>query len=287
MKELFLDALIDSVRMVPFLFLIYGLVACLERKFGGIINTKLKKAANAGPAMGAVFGCLPQCGFSVLASALYVKRVITPGTLLAVYLATSDEAIPVILAQPDKAGFVLPLLLTKLVVALLGGYGVDLLLRNRKPSAVVLTEGLHNAGCCNHQIAGKISKRELFIHPLIHTAKIFVFVFIATLGLNLLIFAVGEENLGKALLQHTAFQPFLAALVGLIPNCAASVVIAEVFLKGGLSYGAMISGLCCSAGLGLLVLLKENRDTKDTLRIIFLLVAISTLTGLIIQAFYG
>jgi hypothetical protein len=185
---------------------------------------------------------------------------------------------------------VITLLITKLIIGITAGYLIDLFMRRRQSAKAVHdvhAEEHHELGCCNHQLSGKTSRWQMLKHPLIHTAKIFVFVFVVTLGINGLIALVGEENLGRVLLRHSLFQPFLAALVGLIPNCAASVAIAEMFLKGGLSYGSAVSGLCCSGGLGLLVLLRENRDFKDTLRIVALLFSISTVAGLAIQLLYG
>ncbi len=290
MKEIFLSALLDSAGMIPFLLVVYFLVEWVERKFGGAIEHRLQKSAKAGPAMGALFGCVPQCGFSVVAASFYSRRLITTGTLLAVILSTSDEAIPVVLAHPGRGGIVLKLLITKLIIGIAGGYLVDLLLRRRKPAEAdrdARAEKTHELGCCNHQLSGRTSRWQLLAHPLIHTVKIFVFILAVTLGINGLIALVGQENLGRVLLSHSLLQPFLAALVGLIPNCAASVAIAEMFLRGGLSYGSTVAGLCCSGGLGLLVLMRENRDFKDNLRVIALLVFISTAAGLAIQLLYG
>jgi len=290
MKEIFLDALIDSAGMIPFLLVIYFLVEWFERKCGGTIEHRLKKSAKAGPALGALFGCVPQCGFSVVAASFYSRRLITTGTLLAVILSTSDEAIPVMLAQPGRSGIVITLLITKLIIGITAGYLVDLFMRRRQSAGAapaIQADEHHELGCCNHQLSGKPSRWQLLKHPLVHTAKIFLFIFAVTLGLNGLIALVGQENLGRVLLRHSLLQPFLAALVGLIPNCAASVAIAEMFLKGGLSYGSAVSGLCCSGGLGLLVLLRENRHLKDTLRVVALLVLISTVAGLAIQFLYG
>jgi len=287
MNDLFPDALIDSAKMIPFLLVIYFLVEWFERKFGGTIEHRLKKTAKAGPVLGALFGCVPQCGFSVVAASLYSRRIITTGTLLAVILSTSDEAIPVLLSQPDQAGTVLKLLAIKLIIGIAAGVLIDLLLRRRNADAPSAEIAPHDVGCCRHHVSGTTGPRQMLVHPLVHTAKIFVFIFLVTLGLNGLIAWVGEENLGNVLLRHSPLQPFLAALVGLIPNCAASVAIAGAYLKGGLSFGATVSGLCCSGGLGLLVLARENRDLKDTLRIVALLVLISTAAGLAIQLFYG
>ena len=290
MKEIFLNALSDSAGMIPFLLVIYFVVEWFERKFGGNIEHRLRKSAKAGPALGALFGCVPQCGFSVVAASFYSRRMITTGTLLAVLLSTSDEAIPVMLAHPGQSRTVITLLITKLVIGVTAGYLIDLLMRRRNSAEVAHVDRddeHHELGCCNHRLSGKTSRWQLLKHPLIHTAKIFVFIFVVTLGINGLIAAVGQENIGCVLLRHSLLQPFLAALVGLIPNCAASVAIATMFLKGGLSYGSAVAGLCCSGGLGLLVLLRENRDFKDTLRIILLLLFISTAVGLAIQLLYG
>lgn len=290
MNELFMDALIDSGKMIPFLLVIYFTVEWFERKFGGVIGHRLQKTAKAGPVLGALFGCVPQCGFSVVAASLYSRGMISTGTLVSVFLSTSDEAVPVLLSQPDQTGTVLTLLGTKVVIGIAAGYLIDLLLQRGKqtvPDSPVFLAAEHELGCCNHHLSGKISRRQLLVHPLIHTSKIFVFIFTVTLGLNGLIAWIGEENLSRILLRNSLFQPLAASLIGLIPNCAASVAIAGLFLKGGLSYGSTVAGLCCSGGLGLLVLLKENRDIKDTLRIIGLLILISTVAGLAIQLLYG
>jgi len=212
--------------------------------------------------------------------------------LLAVFLATSDEAIPVILAQPGRGKFVVALLITKLIIGLVAGYAIDLVLGSVSRGKLdhghqIPVDDPHEAGCCKHDLSGKIGKWQWLTHPLIHTAKIFVFIMAVTLAINALIAFVGEENLGRVLLKQFLLQPFLAALIGLIPNCAASVAIAELFLKGGLSCGSAIAGLCSGAGLGILVLLKENHDNRDTIRILLLLVAISTVVGIAIQLLYG
>lgn len=290
MNELFLDALVDSASMIPFLLVIYFAVEWFERKFGNTLEHRLEKTAKAGPVLGALFGCVPQCGFSVVAASLYSRRIITLGTLLAVILSTSDEAIPVLLSQPNQAGRVGILLIIKLIIGLVAGILIDLLLRKHKPAAVsagTVSEAPQEIGCCKHHLSGTVSRWQILVHPLIHTTKIFVFIFAITLGINGLMAWVGEENLGRILLSHSLFQPFLAALVGLIPNCAASVAIADLFLKGGLSFGSTVSGLCCSGGLGLLVLFRENHNLKDTLQIVGLLIVISTVAGLAIQLLYG
>lgn len=285
-----LDALVDSAKMIPFLLFIYFVVGWLEYQYGAAIRAKIQRAAKSGPFLGSVFGCIPQCGFSVLASAMYTRRFITIGTLLAVYLSTSDEAIPVIMSQPKSLHWMIPLICTKVLIAILAGYGVDIALRSyAKPIAPIDQEELEDLpehGCCEHHVAGESRLGELVVHPLVHTAKVFLFVLLVTLGINYLGY-VYKDQLKQLLLPHSPLQPVLTAFVGLIPNCAASVAITEVFIKGGISYGSAVSGLCASGGLGLLVLLKENHNPRDTVRVLALLVGISIAAGIVIQYVYG
>lgn len=301
MWEIFLDALIDSAKMLPLLFIIYAGIELLEYKFGNKIKKSVQKAGTAGPLLGAAAGSLPQCGFSVITTALYSQRLVTIGTLLAVYLATSDEAIPVILSQPEKAGILLPLILTKIFIAIFAGYLLDLFFRkhNKKTLAHIdsYSSGHDNpehhheeidneTACCGHHasaIAKKFPVKEIFLHPVIHTIKVFVFIFIVSFLINLVFFFLGEDILAKILLSGTIFQPIIAALVGLIPNCASSVAITELYLQGAISYGSVIAGLSASGGLGLLVLFKEEKNKAEIWKIVALLFAISALSGIIIQ----
>ncbi len=292
MKSLFINAIIENMAMIPFLLIIYGLVEWFENRFGASVEQKLQKTAKVGPVLGAAFGCIPQCGFSVVASALYARRIITTGTLLAVFLATSDEAVPVLLAQPHHGRIVIALLATKFIIGLTAGYLIDLALRGRQKQAAVysgepLSQKTEHTGCCRHGVSGNKEKLQWLIHPMLHTAKIFAFIVITTFGINCLLAFIGEESFNRILFRQSILQPLLTALVGLIPNCAASVAIAQVFLKGGLSYGSAVAGLCSSAGIGILVLLKENHDTRDTIRVLLLLVGISTVAGMAIQLLYG
>jgi hypothetical protein len=301
MYQVFIDALIDTAKMLPLLLLIYIGIELIEYKFGNKIRENVRKAGTAGPAAGAIAGSFPQCGFSVVTTALYTQRLATIGTLLAVYLSTSDEAIPVILAQPDKAKIILPLILTKIFIALVAGYSVDFAFRKSNKKILEHIEAYeqgrddkrHNhrsiaeeEACCGHSMdpsAKNFNSKEIFFHPIIHTAKIFAFIFSASFLINAAIFQMGEEAFGKLFLGHSFFQPFLAALIGLIPNCAASVAITELYLKGAITYGSVMAGLCASGGLGILVLFREEKEKKDVFKILSLLFGISVIAGLAIQ----
>jgi hypothetical protein len=298
---IFLDALTDSAKMIPFLFIILFGVELVEYKYANSIREAVQKAGVFGPAIGAVTGSFPQCGISVIASALYTQRLITIGTLLAVFLSTSDEAIPVILSQPEKAKIIVPLVITKIIIALIGGYAVDFAFRksNKETLAHIkaYAEGYDNEhhnhetileekACCGHSTSPssiEFNPKEIIIHPIIHTVKVFIFIFSVSFAINYVIAQMGEETLEKMFLMHSIFQPFLVALFGLIPNCATSVAITMLYLKGVITYGSVIAGLCASGGIGLLVLFKEEKNKKDVFMILLLLFGISVLAGYIVQ----
>jgi hypothetical protein len=291
MIEVLQDALKDSIAMIPWLLGIYFLLELVEWKLERWIKRLITFSRLSGPLVGALLGCLPQCGFSAIAAVLYAQRFISLGTLLAVFLSTSDEAIPVILAQPEKIGFILPILGAKIVIAVLAGYLIDLIWKKEpahihtEEECVCETAALDDH-CCGKPHADLSPKKlSFYLIPLRHTAEVFFFILAVCIGINLVIFKVGEANLGQVFLGSTVFQPLIAALIGLIPNCAASVAITEVFLKGGITFGSAIAGLSASAGIGMLVLLKENKDRMDTLRVVGLLVGISFLAGLILNSF--
>lgn len=291
------DAFTDTVRLLPLLAAVYFFVSFLEYRYGDRMGSFLAHFHKFGPVLGAMLGCIPQCGFSVIASALYVKRVISIGTLLAVFLSTSDEAVPILLSMPDKAHLVGILIIIKVAIAVTAGMTVDLVLHSMKISKLkkaasidVICENaiMGHSGCCSHGVDKERSKiKSLLIHPLWHTAKIFVFLFVLSAALNYSVCLIGEKRIEGLLLNGSIFQPFLASVIGLIPNCFASVLLAGLFAKGAISFGSMVAGLCAGAGLGMLVLVKENKDTKDTVSIIGLLIGISVLAGVVIQMVSG
>ena len=293
--NLFIDALIDTTKLLPLLAAVYFLVSFFEYRYGNRTGFFLAHFNRFGPILGALFGCIPQCGFSVLASALYVKRIVSVGTLLSVFLSTSDEAVPILLSIPDKAHLVGVLIVIKVIIAIIAGMTVDFIIGLKKAvrsgGAISIPVSCEDAlkghsGCCSHGVDEKRSKiKSLLIHPLWHTAKIFFFLLVLSIALNLVVNRIGQERIARILLNGTIFQPFLASLIGLIPNCFASVILAELFVKGAISFGSMVAGLCAGSGLGMLVLIKENKSFKDTLFIIGLLVGVSVLAGVVIQAF--
>ena len=296
LSDWFLDAIVDSIHMLPFLFIIFVIIEIIEYFYAEKMTGLAKYSKTAGPLFGSLAASFPQCGFSVIASTLYTNRLITKGTLLAVYLSTSDEAIPVILAEPSKIHLVVPLLLTKIIIAFIAGYFIDFIpaLNDKKEPEQIeninedkTQEYEVQEGCCRHHV-NKKRKRDLFLHPLEHTFNVFIFILLITVMLNYFIFRIGgEENLGRYFLHDSLLQPIVTAVIGLIPNCAVSIAITIMYLKGALGFGSVISGLSSGAGLGLLILIKRNRPVSDTVKIIALLLFISILSGLLIQLFYN
>lgn len=294
---IFIDALVDTGKLVPLLAISYFVIAFIEYRYGSRMSHYIMRMGALGPVAGALFGCIPQCGFSVVASALYVKRLISVGTLLAVFLSTSDEAIPILLSMPDMANMVWLLIAIKITIAIIAGIIIDFFVRKRpvfKPEGEAPHDTSYgdvvkeHPGCCSHGLYDKHSKiKALVIHPLWHTLKIFLFLLSLTLIFNIFVEKVGMKSIESMLLSGTVFQPAIASFIGLIPNCFASVLLAELFAKGAISFGSMVAGLCAGAGLGLLVLIKENKDFKDTLFVVGLLLAVSIFVGILIQCAIG
>ncbi len=291
------DAFTDTIRLLPLLAAVYFFVSFLEYRYGDRMGSFLAHLHKFGPCLGALLGCIPQCGFSVVASALYVKRVISVGTLLAVFLSTSDEAVPILLSMPRLAHLVGVLVVIKVAIAISAGMAVDFVLHSISISKLKKSASIDatcedaikgHSGCCSHGVDKERSKiRALLIHPLWHTAKIFIFLFVMSAALNYLVYLIGDDRLEGLLLNGSIFQPFLASMIGLIPNCFVSVLLAGLFAKGAISFGSMVAGLSAGAGLGMLVLVKENKDTKDTIFIIGLLIGISVIAGVVIQMVSG
>lgn len=281
MKEILLDTLIDSVKLLPFLFLSYLLIEYIEHKSSKKLEKILGNSGKFGTIIGAILGCIPQCGFSVTASNLYSSRVITLGTLIAVYLTTSDEAIPVLLSNPNNGGMILKIIAVKLVIAIIAGFLIDFFLKKKHSQSQQVKEAnehIHDMckHCdCEHSGILKSATR--------HTLEIFLFLIVIIFLLNTAIFYIGEENLSKILMNGNIFQPFIAGLIGLIPNCASSVLLTQLFISGNLSFASIIAGLSTSAGIGTVVLFKSNKNIKENLKILGLLYLIGSVSGFVIE----
>ena len=283
------DALIDSLNLVPFLFIIFVLIEVIEQYFTKKKHLFVFFIKKIGPLFGSLFASVPQCGFSVIASTVYTRRLLSRGTLVSVYLATSDEAIPVLLTYPQKAPIILPIILIKIIVAIIVGYIVDFVISyNAKEPDIeakpVSDEINHEEGCCHHHLVNAAHTKDFWLHPFRHTINIFGFILAISIVLGFILSRVGTEDaLAQYCLMNSPLQPFLVSLIGLIPNCAISVMLAMLFVKNTISFGSLLAGLCTSGGLGILVLLRKNADKKDTAIIISILVITATIIGLVFQ----
>lgn len=278
MKEILFDTLLDSVKILPFLFLTYLVMELLEHKTGGKSKDQIRRARWSGPIWGGLLGVIPQCGFSTAASSLYAGRVITVGTLLAVYFSTSDEMLPIMISQAVPVPVMIKILGTKAIIAIISGMVVEVVYtrvlkkQEKEMDIHVVCEEEHCK--CEDGIVKSAAK---------HTIKIFFYLLLISFVLNVIVGIIGEDTLAQFFVGTPVIGELIAALVGLIPNCASSVVITELYLDGIIGAGEMMSGLLVNAGVGLLVLFRLNRNGKQNAGIIATLYGLGVFWGVIID----
>lgn len=277
MLDILLDAIIDTLKLLPFLYITYLVMETLEHKTGNKTKHAVKKSEKAGPIIGALLGIFPQCGFSVSATNLYAARVISLGTLIAIYLSTSDEMIPIFISEAVSLNVIITVLLIKIIVGMLAGLLIDFVakkfVRNDEEKIEEICE--HDHCHCDTQ--------NIFLSALYHTLNIALFVFLITLLVNGLISIIGDEKIANLVLDRPILGPILACLVGLIPNCAGSVILAQLYIKGVISLATMVAGLLASSGVGILVLFKTNKNIKENIFILALLYIISVFVGIMLE----
>ena len=280
MLEIIIHALkhtiLESLKLLPFLFLVFLFLEYIEHKMNEKSHELIHKAGKFGPFIGSVLGAVPQCGFSAMASNLYATRVITLGTLVSIFLSTSDEMFVIMLANANKYAITkgLVLIAVKIVIGLVVGFVIDFVLRKKN---IEEHERIHDfceqEHCkCDHGVLRSA------IH---HTLRVIFFIFLVSLLLNFAIEYFGEDILAKLLLKNSVFAPVLAGVVGLIPNCASSVIITEMFLSNAISFGSCLSGLLVGSGVGMLILFKVNRPMKKNVLIALLVFVIGVSFGII------
>ena len=279
LQEVLLEAVGDSVKMLPFLFGAYLLIEYIERHQSSRIESALAGGGRWGIIPGAVLGCVPQCGFSAVAANLYGSRVITLGTLIAVFLATSDEAVPLLFSMPDQWPTLGLLLAVKVIYALIAGAVLDFVLVKFLPRSLRggYSGHMQDVDCHEeHQESGGI-----WLAALRHTLEIFLYILAFSIAIDLLVEGFGPERFAAFLTSLGVAQPLLAALVGLLPNCAASVLLTELYLSGSIQFSSVIAGLCSGAGVGLAVLFRANPSVKQNLFITGLLWALGSAAGVL------
>ena len=277
MSELLLDTLIDCIKMLPILYLAYLLMEYIEQKAGEKLNKKVAKVGAAGPALGGILGAVPQCGFSGAIAGFYAAGIVTLGTLIAVFLSTSDEMIPILLSSNVNISIILKILLFKIAGGIISGFIIDIVLHVFHKSKQTSSEHIHEF--CEREHCD--CDENIFISALKHTAKVIALIFIVSLALNL-VFYFGGENFLRSIINNTPFiGEILLGLVGLIPNCSASVLITNLFVENVITAGQMITGLMTNAGVGLLVLFRLNKNIKENLVITLLLYVFGVILGII------
>ena len=274
MVDIILDTLIDGIKLLPFLFIVFFVLEYIEHKVSRKNKKIIENSGKYGPFIGAILGMFPQCGFSVAATNLFSARVITFGTLIAIYLSTSDEMLPILLSNGLPITFILKIILIKVIIGMIAGFIIDYLLKNK-----ISLKSIHDI--CEEEHCD--CKHSLIKSTLKHTLNIFSFIIITSFILNTLIFLIGEDNLGKLLLKGNIFAPLLASLIGLIPNCASSILLSELYLSSTISFGSMMAGLLTGSGVALLVLFKTNKNVKENIFILGSIYFIGSIVGLIIN----
>ncbi len=295
MVDTILDTLLDTLKMIPILFLVYVLIEVIQTRMSTDRLSELS-SKGYGPAVGALAGSIPQCGFSAAASALYKNGMICSGTLVAVFVATSDEAIPVLLSHTDRLWDVVWLIAVKIAAAVAGGYAVYFISRTVRRKAQKSFdensaeeykhehehEHFHD---CHHPCHCGSGVKSVIKNSVMHTVKISVFVLITLLVINIIFYLAGEENVSAVLLSGNVFQPFLTALIGVIPGCATSVMLTELYIGGTLSFGSAVAGLCTGAGFGYIILFKDKNGLKNNFMILASVYIIGVISGVVINLF--
>lgn len=280
-KEVIIDGLIDNLKILPFLFATFLLMEYLEDKMKDKTRESLKKAGKIGPLWGSVLGIIPQCGFSAAASNLYAGRVITMGTLIAIYLSTSDEMLPILISTKAPVVLIVEILLVKVVIGIIAGFIMDLVaskLFKFEEKDVDIHHFCEHEHCeCGHGIVKPAIK---------HTLKIFVFLLIVSVVIGIVVELVGLEAISSSVIGNSFLGPLIAGLIGLIPNCAASVVITGLYIEGALSFGTMIAGLLVGAGVGILVLCRVNEAKKENVIIISYLYVVGVICGMLLNLIF-
>lgn len=277
MVDCLLDGLLDTLKILPYLFVAFLILEYVEHKIAGKSKKKLINNKKFGPIIGALLGAFPQCGFSSIAANLFSNKIITTGTLIAVFLSTSDEMLPIMIGESVNLTTIFGIISFKVAIGIIIGIAVDLVYKKKVPAKE--TDKIHvceEEHCdCEH--------RGIIVSSLIHTAKISGFILVINLLLNILFFYVGEENLSNLLLQKNILAYFLASLVGLIPNCASSIVTTKLFLAGLITPGVMIAGLLTGSGLGILLLFKTNKNLKENLGITLCIYVVGVIFGALVD----
>lgn len=277
MLDILLDGIIDTLKLMPYLCITFIILEFLEHKMNKKNESILKNSKKVGPIIGGALGGLPQCGFSAMASNLFSSKVITKGTLIAIFLSTSDEMLPIMVSKKVELSILLRIIGFKVLIGIIVGLIIDIIFHPKEEKSIKeithLCEEEH-CDCNNHGI---------IYSSIIHTLKISFFILIVNILLNILISKIGEDNLSNILLNKNIWTYFLASFVGLIPNCASSVILTELYLQNMITIGTLLAGLLTGSGIGLLVLFKTNKNFQENIKILATIYLVGVILGIIID----
>lgn len=275
MLDIIIETILDTIKLIPFLLTAFLIIELIEHKLNNKNKRILKKTKKYGPILSSLLGIIPQCGFSVMATNLYTTRIITLGTLIAVYLSTSDEMLPVLISRNTKPSLIIKILLIKILFAIIYGIIIDLIINKRKIKENENYEICEEENCHCEQGILKSSIK--------HTLNISLFIVLINFIINLIFTYIGEDFLSKIFLKNTVFSPFITSLIGLIPNCGASIILTELYLNNAINLASLISGLLTGSGTALIILFKNNKNIKENIFIIILLYSLGVISGIIIE----
>lgn len=279
MLDIILDALLDTAKLIPFLFLTYLAMEYLEHKTSMKVLVAVQKAGNFGPLIGGALGAVPQCGFSAAASGLYAGRVISLGTLIAIYLSTSDEMLPILISEQVEVKFIVLVILAKVLIGVFWGFMIDLVLfKNQNAHEHITIHSMCEQEHCN-------CDKGIWGSAVKHTLQISLFILAVNFIFSLVLEYAGAEALSGLILNNKIMGPLISSLIGLIPNCAASVVITQLYLEGAMGLGSMMAGLLSGAGIGWLVFARASHNIKKTLLVVSLVYILGAVSGIIIGLF--
>lgn len=271
--HILIHTFIDTLKLFPFLFIAFLIIELIEHKFSKKTIKIIEKSGRLGPLLGGVLGCFPQCGFSVLATNLYVTRIITLGTLISVYLSTSDEMLPILISHGKNSKTIFSILSIKLLIGITSGFIIDFLIRKKQKINV---QELCIEDKCH-------CEKGIIKSTLNHTINTLFFILLVSFFLNIIMHNGGEQALSNLFNKNSIFTPFVASLIGLIPNCGSSIVITELYINNIIPFSAVISGLLTGSGVAILVLFKSNKNIKENIKILLLVYLIGVLSGLLIE----
>ena len=275
MFEVIKDTIIDTLKLIPFLWLTFYLIEVIEHKYQKKSQKIIKKSGKYGPILGGILGCFPQCGFSVMATNLYITKIISLGTLISIYLSTSDEMLPILLSEKSDIKTILSIIGVKVLIGIIAGIIIDLIFKKRKEHSI--------QEICEHEHCH--CEKSILASSIHHTLNTIIFILITSFFINILMNYGLEQYLKNIFHTSSILTPFLSSLIGLIPNCGASIILTELYLNHILSFSSLISGLLTGSGVALLVLFKNNKNTKENLFILFLIYTIGVFSGLILTIF--